>query len=68
MYLPGLHEAVPSVIYTHPAIAWVGKTKDEAKAAGDDYRVRRPGTSEPSSRIASPVARDVTCCTAARTT
>jgi dihydrolipoamide dehydrogenase len=29
---------IPSVIYTHPEIAWVGKTEQELKAAGVDYR------------------------------
>ena len=33
------YDTVPSVIYTHPEIAWVGKTEDEVKAAGEDYRV-----------------------------
>ena len=33
------YDTVPSVIYTHPEIAWVGRTEDEVKAAGDDYRV-----------------------------
>ena len=33
------YDTVPSVIYTHPEIAWVGQTEDEVKAAGDDYRV-----------------------------
>ncbi|MXY54645.1 MAG: dihydrolipoyl dehydrogenase [Gammaproteobacteria bacterium] len=33
------YDTVPSVIYTHPEIAWVGKTEDDVKAAGDDYRV-----------------------------
>lgn len=28
---------VPSVIYTHPEIAWVGQTEAELKAAGTDY-------------------------------
>ncbi|MFV2090511.1 MAG: dihydrolipoyl dehydrogenase, partial [Pseudomonadales bacterium] len=32
------YDTVPSVIYTHPEIAWVGKTEQELKAAGDDYR------------------------------
>ena len=31
------YETVPSVIYTHPEIAWVGKTEQELKAAGVDY-------------------------------
>ncbi|MEX2468238.1 MAG: dihydrolipoyl dehydrogenase [Pseudohongiellaceae bacterium] len=30
---------VPSVIYTHPEIAWVGKTEEELKADGVDYNV-----------------------------
>lgn len=29
---------IPSVIYTHPEIAWVGKTEQELKTAGIDYR------------------------------
>ena len=33
------YDCVPSVIYTHPEIAWVGRTEDELRAAGDDYRV-----------------------------
>lgn len=28
------YNAIPSVIYTHPEIAWVGKTEDELKKAG----------------------------------
>src|SRR5690606_27990268 len=31
--------AVPSVIYTAPEIAWVGKTEAEVKAAGRPYKV-----------------------------
>ncbi|KAJ3007726.1 dihydrolipoamide dehydrogenase precursor, partial [Thoreauomyces humboldtii] len=31
--------AVPSVIYTYPEVAWVGKTEAEAKAAGIKYKV-----------------------------
>ena len=31
------YETVPSVIYTHPEIAWVGKTEQELKAEGVDY-------------------------------
>ena len=30
---------VPSVIYTHPEIAWVGKNEEELKAEGVDYKV-----------------------------
>ncbi|MFT5132973.1 MAG: dihydrolipoamide dehydrogenase [Gammaproteobacteria bacterium] len=33
------YDAVPWVIYTWPEIAWVGKTEQELKAAGIDYRV-----------------------------
>jgi dihydrolipoamide dehydrogenase len=32
------YDLVPSVIYTHPEIAWVGKTEDELKAAGESYK------------------------------
>ena len=32
-------ERVPSVIYTEPEIAWVGKTEDELKKAGREYKV-----------------------------
>ncbi len=33
------YETVPSVIYTHPEIAWVGKTEQQLKANGEDFRV-----------------------------
>ena len=33
------YDLVPSVIYTHPEVAWVGKTEDELKAAGESYEV-----------------------------
>jgi dihydrolipoamide dehydrogenase len=32
------YDAIPSVIYTHPEIAWVGKTEEELKADGVDYK------------------------------
>ena len=32
------YDCVPSVIYTHPEIAWVGKTEQELKADGEAYR------------------------------
>ncbi|MBI3140424.1 MAG: dihydrolipoyl dehydrogenase [Rhodocyclales bacterium] len=32
------YDAVPWVIYTHPEIAWVGKTESQLKAAGIEYR------------------------------
>mmetsp|Transcript_38730 Transcript_38730/g.82267 ORF Transcript_38730/g.82267 Transcript_38730/m.82267 type:complete len:490 (-) Transcript_38730:102-1571(-) len=31
-------DCVPSVIYTHPEIAWVGKTEEMLKAEGIDYK------------------------------
>ena len=33
------YETIPSVIYTHPEISWVGKTEEELKAAGIEYNV-----------------------------
>jgi len=33
------YDCVPSVIYTHPEVAWVGKTEQELKAAGDKFNV-----------------------------
>ncbi|MFT5446492.1 MAG: dihydrolipoamide dehydrogenase [Gammaproteobacteria bacterium] len=33
------HALVPWVIYTHPEIAWVGKTEEQLKAEGIDFRV-----------------------------
>jgi len=33
------YDTVPSVIYTHPEIAWVGKTEQELKAQGANYNV-----------------------------
>lgn len=32
------YDCIPWVIYTHPEIAWVGKTEQELNAAGIDYR------------------------------
>src|SRR5699024_8274493 len=32
------YDAIASVIYTNPEIAWVGKTEDEVKAAGENYK------------------------------
>jgi dihydrolipoamide dehydrogenase len=29
---------IPSVLYTNPEIAWAGKTEDEVKASGRDYK------------------------------
>lgn len=35
------YDAIPNVVYTHPEIASVGKTEDELKEAGVDYRKGR---------------------------
>ncbi|HEY9200605.1 MAG TPA: dihydrolipoyl dehydrogenase [Gammaproteobacteria bacterium] len=32
------YDLIPSVIYTHPEIAWVGKSEAQLKAAGENYR------------------------------
>lgn len=33
------YDAIPSVVYTHPEVAWCGKTEEELKAACVDYSV-----------------------------
>ncbi|KAH7907447.1 hypothetical protein BJ138DRAFT_1174558 [Hygrophoropsis aurantiaca] len=33
------YNGIPSVVYTHPEVAWVGKTEQELKAAGVKYNV-----------------------------
>jgi dihydrolipoamide dehydrogenase len=33
------YDLIPSVLYTHPEMAWVGRTEAAVKAAGTDYRV-----------------------------
>lgn len=33
------YDAIPAVIYTHPEVAWVGKTEEEARESGDAYKV-----------------------------
>ncbi|WP_198264635.1 FAD-dependent oxidoreductase [sulfur-oxidizing endosymbiont of Gigantopelta aegis] len=33
------YDLIPSVIYTHPEVAWVGKTEQALKAAGIDYKI-----------------------------
>ena len=33
------YQLIPSVIYTHPELAWVGKTEQELKSSGIDYKV-----------------------------
>ena len=32
------YATIPSVMYTSPEVAWVGKSEDELKAAGIDYK------------------------------
>lgn len=32
------YDVIPSVIYTHPELAWVGKTEEELKAEGVNYK------------------------------
>jgi dihydrolipoamide dehydrogenase len=32
------YDAIPGVIYTHPEIAWVGKSEEELKAEGVAYK------------------------------
>ncbi len=42
---------VPSVIYTHPEVAWVGKTEEQLKAANVAYKIGKyPFTADPRSR------------------
>lgn len=33
------YDVIPSVIYTNPEVAWVGKTEESLKASGIDYKV-----------------------------
>ena len=33
------YNCVPSVVYTHPEVAWVGKTEEQLKEAGVEYKV-----------------------------
>ena len=32
------YDLIPAVIYTHPEVAWVGKTEQQLKAAGENYK------------------------------
>jgi len=44
-------DLVPSVIYTQPEVAWVGKTEEQLKAAGTAYKIGKyPFTGDPRSR------------------
>lgn len=33
------YNTIPSVVYTHPEVAWVGKTEEECKKAGIEYTI-----------------------------
>ncbi len=33
------YDVMPNVIYTHPEVAWVGKTEEQLKSEGVDYQV-----------------------------
>ena len=33
------YDVIPSVVYTYPEVAWVGKTEEQLKAAGVKYKV-----------------------------
>jgi len=45
------YDAIPGVVYTWPEVAAVGKTEEELKAAGIDYRVGKfPFTATPRAR------------------
>ncbi|KZT51271.1 dihydrolipoyl dehydrogenase [Calocera cornea HHB12733] len=33
------YQAIPSVVYTHPEVAWVGKNEQELKKAGVEYKI-----------------------------
>ena len=33
------YNTIPSVIYTHPEIAWVGQTEEQVKASGRAYKI-----------------------------
>lgn len=32
------YDTIPSVVYTHPEIAWVGQTEEQVKASGEPYK------------------------------
>lgn len=33
------YNCVPSVVYTHPEVAWVGKSEEQLKAEGIEYKI-----------------------------
>ena len=42
------YNTVPSIVYTHPEVASVGKTEEQVKAEGGKYKVR-PGSTRQAS-------------------
>ncbi len=50
------YDAIPAVIFTHPEVAAIGRTEEELKEAGVDYRVGRfPMTANPRARTTGEV-------------
>jgi dihydrolipoamide dehydrogenase len=46
------YDAIPSVIYTYPEVATVGKTEEELKAAGVAYKIGKfPFTANPRAKV-----------------
>jgi dihydrolipoamide dehydrogenase len=44
-------DLVPSIVYTQPEVAWVGRTEEQLKAAGVAYKIGKyPFTADPRSR------------------
>jgi len=44
-------DLVPSIVYTRPEVAWVGRTEEQLKAAGTAYKIGKyPFTADPRSR------------------
>ena len=44
-------DLVPSIVYTQPEVAWVGRTEEQLKAAGVTYKIGKyPFTADPRSR------------------
>ncbi|MDX1634284.1 MAG: dihydrolipoyl dehydrogenase [Marinobacter sp.] len=33
------YDCIPNVVYTHPEVAWVGKTEEQLKSEGEEYKV-----------------------------
>ena len=41
------YNTVPSIVYTHPEVASVGKTEEQVKAEGGKYKVQMACTTNP---------------------